>query len=213
MPAEESHGGTASCAAPRRHPARRGEGDRLRGEIVAAALRLLGESGDVGALSLRGVAREVGVAATSIYLHFPDLDALLREIKMALFDEVFADQERAAADAGDDPERRLRARASAYVRFAAERPGHYRVLFQSRVLKPQYQPAGGALIGSDPFDALQAEVARLVGPDSSFMVTVHFWTALHGMVMLRNDRSHFPWPDLEDELDDLVRRLIGAPRR
>ncbi|MGH3094655.1 MAG: TetR/AcrR family transcriptional regulator, partial [Streptosporangiales bacterium] len=198
----------------RRHPARRGEGDRLRGEIVAAALRLLGESGDLNALSLRAVAREVGVAATSIYLHFPDLEALLREVKMELFDELLADHERAAAEAGSDPASRLRARARAYLRFAAERPGHYRVLFQSRVLKQSDLPQGATHLGSEAFDALQSEVAALVGDDSSFMVTLHLWTAMHGMVVLRTDRPNFPWPDLEHELDDLVARLIGtAPPR
>ena len=51
---------------------RRGEGARLRDDIVAAAVALLDETGDQAAVSLRAVARRVGIAAPSIYRHFAD---------------------------------------------------------------------------------------------------------------------------------------------
>lgn len=54
----------------------RSEGRRLHDELVGTATRLLA-SGDPTAGSLRGVARETGVAAPSVYGHFVDLDALL----------------------------------------------------------------------------------------------------------------------------------------
>lgn len=209
MALEESPSDGAPCSGPRRHPARRGEGDRLRGEIVAAALRLLGESGDLNALSLRAVAREVGVAATSIYLHFPDLEALLRDAKVELMNDLFTALQRAASEAGTDPADRLHAHGRAYLRFAAERPGHYRVMFQSRMVEAPYLPPGATYVGAEAFEAVRAAVAAVIGDDDALMVTLHFWTALHGMVMLRTDRRNFPWPDLEDELDDLIRRLVG----
>ena len=49
----------------------RGSGDRLREEIVEAGIRLVDETGDSAALTLRGVARAAGIAAPSIYQHFP----------------------------------------------------------------------------------------------------------------------------------------------
>ena len=50
-------------AAPARRRNRRGEGDRLREEIVTAASQMIGEAGDDTALTLRGVARRIGIAA------------------------------------------------------------------------------------------------------------------------------------------------------
>ena len=75
-----------------RQRARRGQGDRLRTEIVDAASRMLAESGEVGELSLRAVAREVGIAATSIYLHFRGLDELVLAAKIRYFED-FGEQD------------------------------------------------------------------------------------------------------------------------
>ena len=55
-----------------------GEGERLRGEILAAAARLLAELGGEDGLTIRGVARAVGIAPASIYQHFADRAELVR---------------------------------------------------------------------------------------------------------------------------------------
>ena len=83
---------TAQAAPPTgRQRNRRGEGDRLREEIITAASQIIGESGDDSALTLRGVARRVGIAAPSIYRHFTDVD----ELKMAVVQRSFAEFARA----------------------------------------------------------------------------------------------------------------------
>ena len=63
--------------ASRRTRARRGEGERLREEILDAAERLLIETGNRDAVSIRAVAEAVGVTPPSIYLHFADKTELL----------------------------------------------------------------------------------------------------------------------------------------
>ena len=68
----------------RRNP--RGQGDRLREEIITAASELIAESGDADRLSLRAVAKRIGIAAPSIYRHFPDAEHL----KMAVVERNFA---------------------------------------------------------------------------------------------------------------------------
>src|SRR5690554_5697959 len=81
----------SSWAAPRRSPmsatpttprprARRGEGDRLRTEILEAAEGLLMETASEDAVSIRAVAQAVGVSPPSIYRHFADKDMLLLEV-------------------------------------------------------------------------------------------------------------------------------------
>jgi hypothetical protein len=52
---------TAPPQAQRRN--QRGEGGRLREEIITAASQMIGETGDDTALTVRGVARRVGIAA------------------------------------------------------------------------------------------------------------------------------------------------------
>ena len=69
----------------RRHRARRGQGEALRGEILAAARELLAETGNQEAVSVRAVAERVGITTPSIYLHFKDKDDLLDAVCADVF--------------------------------------------------------------------------------------------------------------------------------
>ena len=68
---------TARVAPARRSRSRRGEGEHLRDEILAAAERILIETNDQAALSIRAIAAAVGVTPPSIYLHFADRNDLV----------------------------------------------------------------------------------------------------------------------------------------
>lgn len=50
-----------------------------------AATRILEETGREDALSLRGVAREVGISAPSVYLHFKDKTELVATVLDAAY--------------------------------------------------------------------------------------------------------------------------------
>jgi AcrR family transcriptional regulator len=194
--------------APRRPRSRRGEGDRLRTEIVNAAARMLAKTGDVGDVSLRSVAREVGVAATSIYLHFGNLDELVLAVKIQYLAEFGATLDEAADTAGDVPLARARARGRQYVKYGLANPGSYWVMFSSEMLPKSLMP-DGTYLGRGVFEAARGDIAQAAGPDADAdMLAVHFWTALHGIVTLRTSRSMFPWPDLDRQVDDLIDRLL-----
>lgn len=107
-----------------------GEGDRLRVEILEGAGRLLSELGGEDGLTIRGVARAVGIAPASIYQHFADRAALID----GLVDHEFGLLVKAmtAADESLDPADvmgRVRAQVHAHRDFADAKPGHYRLLF------------------------------------------------------------------------------------
>ena len=194
--------------AARRRRARRGEGDRLRSEIVDAASRMLASTGEVGDLSLRAVAREVGVATTSIYLHFAKLDELILAVKIRFFDDFGEELDAAANAAGEEPLVRATARAHAYIRYGLHHRGRYRAMFSSEMLPPHLIP-NVSYVGVELFEAVRSEIAAIIGPaQDSAMLAVHFWTALHGIVTLRSVRRSFPWPDLTQEVDDLIARLL-----
>ena len=105
----------------------RGQGERLREDIVAAASAMLADPA-APPLTLRGVARAVGVAATSVYLHFDDVESLVLEVARRGFDELRAAQD-AAMDAVTGPCERLRAGSLAYCDWALANPGHYQWMF------------------------------------------------------------------------------------
>lgn len=189
----------------RRERARRGEGGRLREEIIASARRMLSESGDANLLSLRAVARDVGIATTSIYLHFKDLTELVHAVKYELFDELSKELEESVAGI-DAPRERLLARGDAYLRFGLSRPGDYRAMFSAMDLGNATDPDLGEFPGAEVFRLLRSDVAALVGEQDALTVATHLWTAIHGMVTLR-PLTLFPWPPAEDLMRDLVDRL------
>ena len=195
-------------AVSRRRPARRGEGERLKDEIVAAAGALINETGDPGTLSLRAVARKVGIATTSIYLHFDDIGSLQRAVKHRWLDSLTEEVESAATKAGDDPRERVRAIAHAYVAAGMKEPARYRVLFTSELVP---MPAGVKYLGVEAYSTVLERVRDAV-PTSvdADLLTTQLWCALHGIVMLRQARPNFPWPDLDAQVDDLVTRLIDS---
>ena len=117
---------TTKPSQPRRNN-RRGEGQRLREELLAAADAIVTETGDGSALSLRSVAARAGVAATSVYLHFADIDALKAALAQRCFAEFAAARDQAAAGAAD-PAATLIAGCQAYVRYALDHPGQYRLM-------------------------------------------------------------------------------------
>ena len=205
----------------------RGQGARLRAELIAAADRILAETGDVNGLSLRAVAREVGIATPSIYLHFPDKAALVQAVLAARFAQL-EDAVRSAVLEASGPAEHLRAGCLAYCRFATEHPNAYRVLFGRRpAASPLASPAigqheltdtskgpRGGFTGAAAFgflvDGVQACMqAGIARPDDPFRVATNVWTALHGIVSLRGTAPHFPWPPLGRQLDDVLTGLVG----
>src|SRR3954454_22411835 len=89
----------------------------LRSELLQQAEQMLTERG-VGELSLRELAREVGVSHAAPRRHFRHKQALLDALAQSGFERLGADLDRAMGRAGGDFHSRLAAFAEAYVRFA-----------------------------------------------------------------------------------------------
>jgi AcrR family transcriptional regulator len=91
----------------------------LRSALLEQAERTVRERG-VQALSLRELAREIGVSHAAPRRHFPDRRALLDALAEAGFDRLGAALRAAVAGAGDEFADRLQASAAAYIAFAIE---------------------------------------------------------------------------------------------
>ncbi len=178
-------------ARPRRR-AKRGEGERLREEILAAARELLAETQDADALTVRSVAERVGVSTPSIYLLFADNAALLDAVCEAVFADLDSLMEAAGAQT-QDPFEGLRLRGVAYVRFALANPEQYRLAMMT--MPGRHDLGKTALMYEDivvgqTYGNLIGAVRRCIdvgvfapGTDAQTVATT-LWAAAHGAVSL-----------------------------
>lgn len=163
---------------------RRGEGVRLRADILAAATGLL-DQGGARAVTLRAVAREAGIATPSIYPHFPDRPALV----LAVIHAAFADlAHRLRTAEGADARQRLYAAGRAYLDFATTHPRRYRAMF------------GFAHTGADVprlFAGVLADCAAAGHSTSTDPVAdaVALWLGLHGLAHQSTLIHTVPWSD------------------
>jgi AcrR family transcriptional regulator len=193
----------------RRNP--RGQGEQLREDLLDAADTLLAMTGEPGLLSLRRVAKQVGIAAPSVYLHFPDITDLKIAVVQRAFLRLDAARDRASQAIGD-PVASLLARLQAYAQFALENPGRYRLMFGPELpatlaYDEEHSPGRRALQSLARSIRRCQEAGSVPHGDDPQHVAVLVWTALHGIVLLRLDRPHFPWPPLEEMVMDMVLRL------
>jgi len=103
----------------------------LRTALLEQAQRTVRERG-AQELSLRELAREVGVSHGAPRRHFSDRQALLDALAEAGFERLGAELRSAVDDAGDDFGARLRATAAAYVRFATRDAALLELMFASK---------------------------------------------------------------------------------
>ncbi len=137
---------SAGLSAGPRRPNARGQGERLREEIISAAVQMLGDLADDEALSLRAVARAVSISPTSVYLYFPDRDALVAAAMERCHAEMLQAADEAEA-AHQDPALGLRARILAQAAWVQEHPGLYKVMHESKVGMPFKEAAVHAHYG------------------------------------------------------------------
>ena len=195
-----------------RQRSRRGEGDRLRGEILAAAEDLLVETADESAVSIRAIAERVGVTAPSIYRHFPDKDTLMLHVVETIFGRLDDALEAAAAGATSPFDEILR-KGRAYVGFGLTHPEHYRILFMlANDRKKDMDLDGPAVAGSTAFNHLLDTVLRMQAVTSPgvefpdpFALTCAIWSGVHGITSLRISMPSFPWPPIDVQLELLAR--------
>lgn len=119
--------------------------ERLRAqtleEITAIAMRLLMEGGP-DAISLRAIAREMGMTAGAIYGYYATRDDLISTLISDVY-TALVDRLEAARDAVpvEDPAGRIMAWAEGVRAWAVERPAEFRLIYGDPV--PGYRPPPG----------------------------------------------------------------------
>jgi AcrR family transcriptional regulator len=191
------------------------ESGDLRRRILDTARALLDEQGST-ALSLREVARRAGVTHQAPYHHFADRESILAELVTDGFDELA--RRLAAANDHPGPARQiLIASGIAYVGFALDHPGVFRIMFRPDVCDPARFPRALAA-GERAYGELQRQV-RLVhgGPDDAGLAAMH-WAQVHGLAMLMLDGplgQQLPGPQarqafVREAAERFAARILGA---
>ncbi len=131
----------------------------VRGEILDAARRQLGETGAAG-LSLRAVAREVGLVSSALYRYFPSRDDLLTALLVSAYESLAAAATAAAARSRDaEPGEQWLVLTRSVRRWAQRHRYEWALLFGSPV--PGYRAPPDTI---DPATAVPlAMVAILAG--------------------------------------------------
>ena len=159
MPARQmtpEQGATGQRTTRQRNP--RGQGERLRDDIIEAASKLLADPASPP-LTLRAVAREVGVAATSVYLHFDSIESLI----VAVADRRFGELVKLQDESQDpDPCQAVRAGCLAYCEFGLEHQGQYLLMFTNPLPLPADMPPG-EFPGRRAFQRVLDAVAECIG--------------------------------------------------
>jgi AcrR family transcriptional regulator len=193
---------------PARQRARRGEGERLRGEILEAAGALLADGG-VGAVTMRSVADAVGVSTPAVYLHFASKIALLDALCLRSW-ETLERAMLAASGSTDDPFQALRRRGAAYVRFGLDHAAEYRLLMTRDPDDDRPDAARAAdLCLAHIQDAVEPCVQRGVLLGDAQQLAIGIWAAMHGCVELLISQPQLPWREDDVALGEHVARMSG----
>lgn len=154
----------------------------LRTALIEAALNAL-EHGGVQALSLRGLARTVGVSPMAPYHHFTDRADLLVAIAVEGFQRLQISKERALSGVRGDPAKGLVAGTVNYVEFMINNPNLHRLMHNihspERAAHPDLTAAAAA-----PAASLLQLVERLLSAHSSTydaaLAAKSIWAFAHG---------------------------------
>jgi AcrR family transcriptional regulator len=152
----------------------------LRSAVLTAAAKMIEKEGLSG-LSVRAAARRAGVSHNAPYRHFPNRDALLAALAADGFKQLaIALEGRTGKELGE-----------AYVRFALDHPQRFRLMFGSRLSRPELLATfEGAFAG--------------MGSEARFAAAAG-WSLVHGLAQLVLD-GHF-----EDNAD-FVAKVLGSVR-
>lgn len=158
----------------------------LKNALIRAGIEILSREG-IGSLSLRKVARRAGVSHSAPYAHFTDKQALIAAISTEGYRMIFERIQAAAAPFPDDPQRQLLEAAWAYLQFALEDPGHFRVSL-SGVVERETDHPDLVQASQEGFEAVlriaQACQARGLLPGPADAVAVSVWSLVHGLASL-----------------------------
>ncbi len=185
----------------------------LRDAMIQAALQEV-ELGGPEAISIKALAKKLGVSQPAPYRHFADRDALLQAVTA----EAFRQFNVIMREAIDKPssQSKLSRFAQAALAFGLQRHGIYRLMFASRTM-------ACAPKGSELHTAAMETLALLIESFEAPAVgllrerqALKIWAGLHGIVMLAEqglltgEVAHISREELMDEIVEQTKLALSV---
>jgi len=192
-------------------PADRYHHGDLRAALMREAGRVLASAGPE-ALSLRELARALGVSHNAPYKHFANRDALLAALAAEGYRELTAEGQQAARDAPAGET--MRARAMAYIRFALRRPAVFKLMFSRDIRASGHAEVSEA--ARTGFFALRQAVAGGATDRAANDTALAAWAFVHGIAHLLIDKQipeSLTAGRSPEEVAHAMMQAFGRPRR
>ncbi|WP_138430408.1 TetR/AcrR family transcriptional regulator [Fodinibius saliphilus] len=184
----------------------------LKEQIIGAARKVLVDKGYRN-FSLRKIAGEIDVSATSIYLHFENKDDLVHTLMGKAISRLNRQLEQKVAEA-DNPIAKLEALAREYVEFALAHPREYQVIYlissdeMTRYPKEKFRKARkGYEIVTDVLK--QGVESGLISESRPRLAAYTFWAQLHGVMSVvlskRLDNRINQEEFIEEAIDHIIK--------
>lgn len=183
----------------------------LRERLLDSAQKLLIDEGYRN-FSLRKVARETDVSATSIYLHFDSKDHLIHALMEESIDQLNAKLEE-AIKTGTDPLQKLNILAKVYVEFALEHSREYQIIYMvssdemSRYPREKFRKArrGYELVTEVIEDGVRK---NLLDEDHPRVAAYTLWAQLHGVMSVVLSRRLDTRIDQQKFIEQAIEHII-----
>jgi AcrR family transcriptional regulator len=180
----------------------------FRDRLCEAAAKLFAKKGPDG-VTMRELAKALGVSPMTPYRYFKDKDEILAAVRARAFDRFSDLLEKAYAKPGNAVERAAAA-GDAYVRFAFREPNSYRLMFDLSQPDEDHYPdlvratARARATMTQHIPALIAEGFLEGDPETIGHV---FWAAIHGAVVLQLAGKLTPEFDFERIQQESLRAI------
>lgn len=182
--------------------------NRTKQAILEAALDLIHDGG-AEALSMRKIASRVDYSAAALYEYFESKGQIIAALSQLGRDELAAGMQQ--VDGSLSPREYLRGLGSAYIRFAADQPEYFQLIFgpdapADNPVESTHNPPSRLVEQRSPFGLLLAAISRGIQA-GEFQVRPGFgwlemaysaWATVHGLAMLRSASLRGIDYDLDD---------------